>query len=240
MKRSYSTQATQLVPAYYPVPPMKSRSFKRTKTTPLYRQPQFRGLTPSRSGFPKTLKMTHRYCEVFSLANTAGAIGTHVFSANGMFDPDITSTGHQPYYFDQLTGIYNHYTVIASKLRLTCMNASAIGNPSLVNVYLDDNAASSAALTTRLEQNTASTRLIEPGAAPVTIPKSFSAKANFGGNPLSDPNLQGTAAANPTEQMYYLITVADPSGTAAATTVDLLVEIDYIAVWQELATATAS
>lgn len=240
MKRSFTSQATQLVPAYYPPPP-RQRTFKKARTyTPLYRQPQFRGLTPSRSGFPKTLKMTHRYCETFALSNTAGAIGTHVFSANGMFDPDITGTGHQPYYFDQLTGIYNHYTVIASKLTLKFMGASAIANPSLITIYLDDNATSAAALITRLEQNTASSQLVMPGSGPYKLIKKFSAKANFGGNPLSDPNLQGTSAANPTEQMYYLITVADPSGTAAATTVDLLIEIDYIAVWQELLTATGS
>jgi len=66
-------------------------------------------------GFPKQMTMTHVYEDVITLTSVGGIIQTYLFSANGMYDPNITATGHQPYYFDQMTALYNHYTVIGSK-----------------------------------------------------------------------------------------------------------------------------
>lgn len=37
----------------------------------------------------------------------------HLFRANGIFDPDVTGTGHQPLYRDQVADLYTNYTVIA-------------------------------------------------------------------------------------------------------------------------------
>lgn len=75
-------------------------------------------------GFPKKMIMTHRYCANQSVQSSTGVMANYVFSCNGMYDPDITGTGGQPLYFDQMTAIYNHYTVIGSKVTIKVLNAS--------------------------------------------------------------------------------------------------------------------
>jgi len=42
---------------------------------------------------------------------SAGSEGSHTFRMNSTFDPDKTSTGHQPYGRDTLAGLYEHYRV---------------------------------------------------------------------------------------------------------------------------------
>lgn len=52
-------------------------------------------------GFPKIVKMTHRYFENATLVTSAG--GTPAFQrfrANGMYDPNQTGTGHQPMFYE--------------------------------------------------------------------------------------------------------------------------------------------
>jgi len=65
--------------------------------------------TPMPSTFPTRL----RYFSVFTLnPGAAGSAGVQVFSANGLYDPDITSTGHQPRGFDQSSAMYKTFQVI--------------------------------------------------------------------------------------------------------------------------------
>lgn len=47
---------------------------------------------------------------------SVGQCADYVFSANGIYDPNISGTGHQPRYFDQLFTCYDHAIVIASKI----------------------------------------------------------------------------------------------------------------------------
>jgi len=71
------------------------------------------------AGFPQKMVMTHKYCDKVQLTSTLGVITNYLFSTNGLYDPNITGTGHQPAYFDQMTPIYNNYTVIMSRIKVT-------------------------------------------------------------------------------------------------------------------------
>ena len=53
----------------------------------------------------------------------------HCFSGNGMYDPDVTGVGVQPYYFDQFvnTEMYPYWIVYASKITVYPRVASANG-----------------------------------------------------------------------------------------------------------------
>lgn len=53
---------------------------------------------------PSRMKVPMTYVDTVDLSSTVGALGHYEYAANGLFDPDITGGGHQPYGFDQWIG----------------------------------------------------------------------------------------------------------------------------------------
>lgn len=228
MKRS----ATIVVNA--PPPAGKRKKGARSSTKQTFKVPRWAGL--NKTGFPKELTIRHRYVSPLSLVSAAGALTTASFSCNGMYDPDVSGTGSQPLYFDQVASIYNHYTVTNSKITVEiCPRVGVMSSYGLAGVFVNDDATVTPASSDRLaEQSTASyTMLTGFNQDPIKLRRSWSAKQNFGGNPLADPNLQGTASANPTEQQMFTIWYQELGG-GASSRVDAIVTLEYTAVWQEL------
>lgn len=190
-------------------------------------------------GFPKQLSVTHRYvCEPGRLITvpTAGGIGVYQFSTNGMFDPDITGTGHQPYYFDQVAALYNHYCVTESELILTGFAPGLAVTMLQWGVFIDDDTTVTPSNVGAMETITSKhhTTATSSGESKKLRLK-WNAKMAFGGNALSDSELQGTPAANPTEQQFYTLFVMDQTALAPATFPWYFsVEINYKATWSEL------
>lgn len=66
---------------------------------------------------PKTKSLKMLYGDVnYSLSGTGALPVLRDFSANGLFDPDITGTGHQPRGYDQLMTLYKKYVVTGVKV----------------------------------------------------------------------------------------------------------------------------
>lgn len=75
------------------------------------------------SAFPAHKKCTLRYCDKLQVLTNSAAVGSWVFRINSMFDPDLTGTGHQPRYYDQLctaTGPYQVYRVMGVRVTVEC------------------------------------------------------------------------------------------------------------------------
>lgn len=75
-------------------------------------------------GYPDKLVTKIRYVDTIALSASLDAIGANVFRMNSLFDPDLTGTGHQPMYFDQLCGAvgsapYSRYRVLSSTMNVT-------------------------------------------------------------------------------------------------------------------------
>jgi hypothetical protein len=66
------------------------------------------------------MKRTFNYTDTVTLSSTSGALVQKQFRLNSLFDPDLTGTGHQPRYFDQLCGGAGPY----SKYRVTHCNVT--------------------------------------------------------------------------------------------------------------------
>jgi hypothetical protein len=161
------------------------------------------------------------YSTYVNLTAGAGVVGGYVFSANGAFDPDITSTGHQPMGFDQMMLFYEQYTVMASRLRVQTVNGSAT---VFVNTFLyvspdttiltDSDRAVENGLIKRVTlgpyvgANSSKTMEIS-----CNVPKYFGRTPGKGF--INDVTVSGTAAANPSEQVYYIIATQDIARTAA-------------------------
>lgn len=192
-------------------------------------------------GFPKRMVMTHKYCDNVQLVSTSGALNKYLFSCNGMFDPNSTGTGHQPLYYDQMAALYNHYTVIGSHIKIRVTPTASAEETLYVGTWLDDDTVTSniTSFNDISERTTGKLLLIPPNSNSVyTMSNKWSAKKTFGGSVLGNDNLQGTLTANPTEQTFYGIGIQTAS--SATTGLEILFEITYIAVWDELKDVAAS
>lgn len=220
--------------------PVKAKRARKesTSTARKNRKNYSTSLGFSAVGFPKLMKLTHRYCENVQISTTNGSFGTYLFSCNGMFDPNITGTGHQPVYFDNMAALYDHYTVIGSRIKVTVSAVDGSGNgfPAYLCVGKDDDTSVASTFLALTEQNPADFKMVAfQGNEPVTMTSTWSAKATFGGSVLGNDNLQGTGSANPTEQTYYVIGI-QPTNTVSTALWAVFVEIEYTAIWDELKT----
>lgn len=185
-------------------------------------------------GFPKKMTMTHKYTQTVLMTSTTGVMQNLNWSCNGLFNPFITGTGHQPMYFDQMGALYNHYTVIGSSCKFKLVPSSGSQLAMVVGAYVNDDTTSQLAINTIGEQSTGTRILIGADSDKnYTIRKKWSAKKWFGGSVLANNDLEGTTVGNPNEQSYYsfFLQAADATDTVS---IWVDVEISYIAVWAEL------
>lgn len=63
------------------------------------------------SVFPHRFFTKFKYTTSFNTTITAGNAAEQVFRLNSLYDPDLTSTGHQPYGFQQAKALYSRYLV---------------------------------------------------------------------------------------------------------------------------------
>lgn len=190
-------------------------------------------------GFPKKIMMTHKYHSYIQVASVAGSTWVQNFSANGMYDPDITGTGHQPMYYDQASAVWAHWTVVGSKITVKFTNAIAANSMSACHLYLNDDATVTPANVALGEQSSSKNVIIPFGSTDNHVKSlSYSAKKTFGGAILSNNSLLGTATSDPTESVVFSICGLCPNVGSA--TVNLDISIEYIAIWTELRDLAAS
>ena len=186
-----------------------------------------------RAGFPPQLVFRHRYAESVTLTSTTGSFATHFFKANGMYDTNQTGVGHQPMFFDNLTAVYDHWCVVSSKITVRAAPQAGVNTNTEVCLTIMDQASTSATTTRDVrEAGTAVSKLLAPlGTDPVVLTKTWSAKY-FSDDFLSNSELQGTSASDPTELSYFMIAVQNWG--AATVQVQCFVDIEFTAIWKEV------
>lgn len=216
----------------------RQRMYKRRRTiVPKYkryvrrsrivRQPR----TPV--GFPKVYKHIHRYSGIVTTTGTGTQNWT--FRANSLYDPDFTSTGNSAMGYSILTGIYNHYCVIGAVITIKSMPAGNTTEDAFrVTVWTTDSstlitgpgniAANPGAVT---KMSTA----INPSV--MYFKQNWSLKKSFPGASVSDSRFIATGATNPTEQMYFNISVTSIDGGVSSISCVHEFDIRYIAIWSE-------
>lgn len=192
-----------------------------------------------RQVLPKQLFNTLTYASTQYILTVTVGFGKYLFSCNGMFDPDITGTGTQPLYFDQLSALYDHYTVLRSRIKVELVYASTIAvNQQCLCVYVDDDTTVAGNVDSAIMRPDAKYVVNNGQQLMKPVYHSWSAADTFGPNPQADPNLQGTSSANPTEQSYYAIILQDFGNLTY--NANFVVKIEYDVVWDELATVATS
>jgi hypothetical protein len=83
-------------------------------------------------GFAPEQKVTLKYVQTIALDPAAGSIDALQFDLRNMFDPYWPSGGHQPSNFDRWMTIYNKYTVMTTRLKVTnAWNSTSSVTPGL-------------------------------------------------------------------------------------------------------------
>jgi hypothetical protein len=177
-----------------------------------------------------------------TITSGASAAGTYVFSANGIFDPDITGSGGQPMGFDQMMTFFNHYTVLKSRIRVVFMtNATALR----ATVALSTSGSSTAVsvIENLVENGDITFQILEYAGAmggTATMRREVASTAFQTVRFATDnPDLSGDVASNPTEQVYYHLSVWN-SASATVLTADFQVLIEYDVVFHEPRKGTLS
>lgn len=181
---------------------------------------------------PTTLKAECLYATTVSLnVPSLGALVTNVFSANGLFDPDITNVGHQPRGFDELIQLYDHYVVIGSKITVMACAEQAT-NPLYFGITLRDQAGVASDPDGVLETPFVSYKLCSPNGPAESVVQQFNNKYLGYSSPMNVVDLEGNSASNPNEQAFYHLFAYSPSSTDEAA-INVSVRIQYQVVFKE-------
>lgn len=214
----------------------KSKSTRRRR-----RRPRRRAVI-RRSPMPTTFLTKFKFQSTVSLDPTVGGLpDVHVFRANGMFDPNRTGVGHQPRGFDELMALYDHFTVIGSRIRVQfCYDTAASNAKAEVALALRDSDVVGSTYNDYAESGYVKTKLLGFTSQPATTMTMSANPPKFLGRskPMSDPQLKGSASADPAEQAFWHVVaggIDTDIGTLWAN-----VEIEYLAVLSEPKNPTRS
>lgn len=220
---------------------------KAKKRKPRARRVNRRRSLPS-GGFPDKKAVRLKYVEFITLNPTAAGSAVPIinhFRANSLFDPNYSGVGHQPRGFDEHAALYDHYTVIGSKIKVTFESdvdhISSAGQYCFL--YLQDTTSAPGTLVDIMEGGVGKSKFnYRPRST--ASGKSVVLKSNYSpyklfGIPKKDSIINNIAltpqcSANPSEDAIYTLgimcnrtTTTDPPQLTAR------VEIEYIAIFSE-------
>lgn len=205
-----------------------ARSYNRTSRVP-------RGLNP----FPNSKLVRHKYVDSFALPAASGA-GLNVvwqWRANSVYDPDYTTTGHQPMFHDQMAAEYNHYTVLHSTIRVSFPPESTTKQ----NILLwcdDDSSVPGNALTAQEQHSCFSAVKLSAMNKPLVLKGRYNAarwnKTSKAGI-LADQEQKVPSGSNPPSkvQKFFTLYCSPVILTETISTQAVRVELVYYTLWRE-------
>jgi len=185
-----------------------------------------------RSLFGNSTTTTLKYVEALQLnPGVAGVPATYVFSANGLFDPNITGIGHQPRGFDEIKPLFDHYLVKSSTIKVTFLQGGSQIVSHVCGVMLQDDATAESNMIEAMEGRTNSYGALSINGGPLTCNLSFNSSSFFN-RAKGQKDLLGAAGSNPADQAYFVI-FTQPTYAVDSNACDVVVEINYLVEWSE-------
>lgn len=188
-----------------------------------------------RQAFPERALTKLKYVSQTSLNPTASFAAHHFFSANNIYDPDFTGTGHQPLGYDQYAALYEQYHVRQAYAKVTFMSADndGSGNKNAVMCTLSlKNDPNEVRTHNAIMEDPDSTTGVLHGDGPGTlvITKFYSEKNMFPNDKRH--NTHSDINTGPPEQTYFEVVTKGNFGNDAET-INVLVEITYMVEFYE-------
>lgn len=189
-------------------------------------QREFVNVVPVPIGVPDKLRTNLRYCDVISLTGTTAQ---YTYRANSLFDPDFTTTGHQPLYYDQQIASYEKYRVYAVRIILHVVNASQSTPAECVMIPASQiPTITSISLAKEMPRAVASGILPAFQSLPVRMTQRMSTKTVLGlsARQIYDQDYGAIFSANPIELWYYSIYGWTATSGALNLQIDVKIEFD--------------
>lgn len=178
-------------------------------------------------GIPDTQYTVIRYVDLVSFT---GSTSSYTFRANSLFDPDFTSTGHQPYYFDQFIASYEKYRVFKTHIKLRVTNISQTDVSEVVLVPGSQiPTLTSLSLAREMPRSKCTGILPAFQAVPIEISLSLRTKTVLGlqSRQIYDQDYGAVFNANPVELWYYTIYCWGLSTNNVLVDVEMLFECEF-------------
>lgn len=215
--------------------PKRKRSYSRKPRVKKYRRRRrygkftlLRRLKPVANS--SMIRKLPYWDQVTISGGAAGAASAYVFSCNGLYDPDITSTGHQPRGFDQYMAFYDHYVVYQASITAKFYVNGANTNCTFVGISISDSPSAETDPNEYIEAYNTKYRVMGGTVTSGSLtPIVMTRKVNvmkFLGRRASSTDLKGSDSANPTEQAYFHIWTAGANSNTAPG-VRVAVKIQY-------------
>lgn len=187
-----------------------------------------------RTPLPNVVKADLSFNQVLNFPVTGGY---KVYRANGMYDPDYSSSGHQPYGFDQLMAVYTSYMVIGSKLDVWADTVpdGSVPMSLILSMFADVayGSVSAVSLQQAMERQDSTVRILGSNTTceSVTSP-GFSIKKSFRvTSPMQDGSLQGTHTTDPIRPAALVISVAPLTGSPSGPGITMSVTLKQTALF---------
>lgn len=181
------------------------------------------------SGLPNSVRMKMVYAD--TLNYTTSVTPYNVFyRLNDLYDPFQGAGGHQPYYFDQMTPLYNHFIVTGCHVEI---KASTSTVAAVVGMKAQPDTTSVTSLGAGIERPYSRSGTVVPGGRALYLSKYFDIAKLFGVNRqaiLSDDLYRGTASATPTN-VYFLNIYHQPVDGATSNYCPMQVKLTYYVKW---------
>lgn len=178
------------------------------------------------TSFPREMKVKLVYFTSLQDSTTTGLAKDYIFNLNSLFDPDYTSSGHQPQSFDQWATYFNRYRVTKAHVQLEAQADIACSVTFLANNSHNAFTAFSQAE----ETPTAVTHLYSVGGPTIKLDKTFDCAMVNGVNHNvynTSDRYQALFSSDPSEVIALHVVMSPLSGTG--TTVSRTVKITYYA-----------
>lgn len=198
--------------------------------------------TMVRSILPDRFRSVLKYTETLQFSSSTGGIvgSTNTFRLNGLYDPNTTGVGHQPYGFDQITPFYSAYTVKSAWGSLLCHGSDDSSNfvawmiqpaPStttLAGLVLDQISEYDETNFVMVPQSSSGVPCTQVKLPRVDLPKleGLSWEAYYGNS-----NYRGLVATNPSLGSQLVIGVGNAAGSTGKN-MRITVELFFEAVWE--------
>lgn len=184
----------------------------------------------------KSKRMTTRYVQ-FQQDLTPGAVlSDRIWSLNGLYDPDISATmNHQPLGFDQFMLMYDHYTVLAARVRVVFINKDT-SDPALVAIQVKDTANITDSLSESVENGLCRWAVVSSagtGGDQKTLSLSVDLNDFFSTNVRYESKYSGTSAGNPSDQCYLHCIAAPAASAGNVSGVAYQICIEYDVLYDE-------